>query len=569
MARNQFFHIKALPVAALLIIFFLLVLTSVSTKSPICDEAGHHIAAGYSYVKTGDFRMNPAGPPLIRILMGFPLLFLDLKIPTDHPSWSSIASTDFSYQFLYVYNKDADKIVFLSRLPMILVSTLMGLIVFLWSKRFYGYKGAVFALFLYTFSPAILANAGLAMLDTSCAFFIFLAAFRFWVYIKEKTVFNAVLCGVCFGLAQSAKLTSLILYPIFLILAAADIVLCKKETRISLSLKLFKDISVICLTGFFVLWATYFFEFKPLLKNAPDLEEKIEYIKKFSKIVPFVDKDRFSGALIYFAKNIPIPLSAYLISISGIARSVAFGDQKLFFMGRNFMGGSKIYYTVLFLIRTPLPFIILLILSVFLFRKTKRIDTISGLFLIVPIAVIFTAVSFSKLQGGIRYILPVYPFLFVLMGGLVTVNANSIVRGAKGIFYILCAWYAVSSVAAFPHYIAYFNELTGGPDGFGYRITSDADWGQDFKELKKYIDKNNIKSIKLLCFGSSSPEYYGIPYEEFQERENMSPIAGKYYAISSRFLPKIKWADQYAPIDKVAHNIFIYYIIDEKNETKK
>ncbi|MCX5666791.1 MAG: glycosyltransferase family 39 protein [Candidatus Omnitrophica bacterium] len=555
-----------LPVTVLLTMFFLLVVTSTITKSPICDEAGHHIAAGYSYVKTGDFRMNPSAPPLLRIIMGAPLLFLNLKIPMDNSSWVTINSTEFSRLFLFVYNKNADLIVFLSRLPMVLISTFLGILVFIWAKDLYGKKAGLFALLLYAFSPAILANAGLAMLDMGCALFIFMAAFQFWRYIKDKSVYNVLLCGIAFGLAQSAKFTSLVLYPLFLLLAAIDI-LQQKNNRLALTRRAIWHILLIFLTGIFVLWATYGFEFKPLLRNAPDIEEKVGYIKKIANSIPFLDGNRAANTAVYFAKNVPIPLSAYMVSFSGIAKSFTVGDQSLFFMGHALSSGSKIYYAVLYFIRTPLASLLLLFSAIFLFKRRSKIGTLGNLFLILPIILIFLAASFSKLQGGLRYILPMYPFLFVWMGGLVTAETKKI--ASRVVFYLLCFWYILASIAVYPHYLAYFNELVGGPGGFGYKITSDGDWGQDFKELKRYMDKHDISSIRLLCFGTADPAYYGIQYENPGEEELEKPIAGKYYAISSRSLSGVKWADKYKPIDKVAYNISIYHVKDGEDELKK
>jgi 4-amino-4-deoxy-L-arabinose transferase-like glycosyltransferase len=546
-----------MPVALLLAIFFLLVFTSVITKSPICDEAGHHIAAGYSYVKTGDFRMNPSAPPLLRLIMGAPLLFLDLKIPVDHPSWLTINSSEFSRQFLYVYNKNADMIVFLSRLPVIFVSILLGLFIFIWAKGLYGRAAGLLALFLYVFSPTILANAGLAMLDMGCALFIFLALFQFWRYLKDKSIYNALLCAITFGLAQSSKFTSLVLIPLFLILAAIDIIQEKKNMAASIR-HVTGHLLFIFFAGFFVLWATYGFELKPLLKNAPDIEEKIEYIKKASYAVPLIGGERLAASAVNFAKNVPIPLSAYAVSFLGVAKSVTVGDQPLFFMGNSLSSGSKIYYAVLYLIRTPLAALLLLFFAILSFKRRIRTGILTNAFLILPIIFIFGSASFSRLQGGLRYIIPLYPFLFVWISGLATVDIKRHAFIWKASFYALCIWYALSSIAAYPNYLSYFNELVGGPDGFGYKITADADWGQDLKELKKYMTKNNIKSVKLLCFGTADPAYYGIQYEDLNKEEYEKPVAGKRYAISVRYLPSVKWADKYPPLDKVANTIFIY-----------
>lgn len=550
---------KALTVFFLLFIFVATVFTSVNTKSPICDEAAHHIAAGYSYIKTHDFRITPS-PPLIRLLIGLPVVFLNPKLPLDHISWETVNSSEFNYQFLFVYNHNADQIVLFSRLLMIVLAAILGLLIFAWSRRLYGYRAGVFALFLYTFSPIILGNAGLAMLDLGCAAFIFAAVFQFYRYLKKQTFPGLVLTGILFGLAQATKITALILYAVFFIYAVAYWLQNRKGDNVSFW-TILKDLVFIWLIGIIVLWGTYFFEFKPLLKNEPDVQEKIEYIKKFSASVPFVkDKESMANNLVWLATNVPIPLSTYGISIMGFGRQIVFGEQGLYFMGRNMKNGSKIYYTVLYLIRTPLPFIVFLGSALIFFIKSIKKISLEDVFLLLPVISIFTAASFSKLQGGIRYLLPMYPFLFVWVSGIITMKIGRWAGAAKIAFYGLCIWYLLSSIMIYPDYLAYYNELVGGPDGFGYKISADADWGQDFKELKKYMDRHGIKSVKLICFGAVDPNYYGIKYENPSVGEYKKPIAGGYYAISSRFLPSVKWADAYRPADKIARNIFIYYI---------
>lgn len=547
-------------IAAILAVFFALVFFSVNSKSPICDEAGHHIAAGFSYIKTGDFRMNPSAPPLIRLIMGFPLVFLDLKLPLDHPSWSSIDSTEFSRQFLYVCNKNAGEIVSFARFPMIILSVMLGFFIFIWAKELYGQGAGLFALFLYVFSPSILANAGLAMLDMGCALLLFLSMFQLWRFIKNRTPLNLILTGACFGFAQASKYTSLALFPVFLIIMLADTARQREDRKIAVK-KTISDMAAIWLIGFFVLWGTYFFEFKPLLQNAPDIDEKAEYIKRAVKNIPFAGHERLFQSVLYFAKIVPIPLSTYFVSFGGVAKSVAAGDQKLFFMGKEVLSGDKIYYIVLYLIRTPLPSLFLLLLALLRYRRRSNKGVMANLFLILPIIVIFATASFSKLQGGLRYLLPVYPFLFVWMSGLVNrVDFKTGFTAFKALFFALCVWYFGISVFTYPHYLAYFNETVGGSDGFAYKITADADWGQDLKELKKYLDRKGIENIRLYYFGTADPAYYRIRYNTLKEEEFIFPVPGAYYAISSRYLKDVQWASELKPAARVGHTIFIYNI---------
>ena len=71
----------------------------------------------------------------------------------------------------------------------------------------------------------------------------------------------------------------------------------------------------------------------------------------------------------------------------------------------------------------------------------------------------------------------------------------------------------ISSVSIFPHYLAYFNELAGGPkNGYKFLVDSNLDWGQDLKGLKRYMDKHRIKRVWFSYFGTASPDYHGIDY---------------------------------------------------------
>ena len=92
------------------------------TTSPTSDEFSHHIANGYSYLKTWDFRMNP-GPSFPRLLVAVPLAFLGAKLPPkDDPSWVNGNSPEFAKQFFTIYNTDLDRLVFWARVPIVLLS---------------------------------------------------------------------------------------------------------------------------------------------------------------------------------------------------------------------------------------------------------------------------------------------------------------------------------------------------------------------------------------------------------------------------------------------------------------
>jgi hypothetical protein len=95
-------------------------------KSAAFDEE-YHIAAGYAYLKTGDFRMSTSHPPLVDTLSAVPLLFLDgVNLPTDHPSWAESDYFIFSDVFLWQVNENPHEIVVNGRYPIIFLGAILA-----------------------------------------------------------------------------------------------------------------------------------------------------------------------------------------------------------------------------------------------------------------------------------------------------------------------------------------------------------------------------------------------------------------------------------------------------------
>ncbi|MFC1570442.1 ArnT family glycosyltransferase [Candidatus Omnitrophota bacterium] len=546
-------------VALLLAVFMVTAVSTALKTSATCDEVAHHVASGYSYLKTADFRMNPSAPPLIREIMAAPLLLMDLKLPVDHVSWDAIDSPVFGRLFFFEYNSNAEEIIFWSRVPIILLGVFMGLLIFQWSRRIYGTNAGILALFLYAYSPAMLGNSAIAMVDIGGSFFILLAVYQYWSFLKnENKGFLAILVtGVCFGLAQASKVTSVILYPLFFVLALTQLSRVASGKVKELAKQIWYLIAIFFI-GLLILWATYGFEFKPLLVGAPDIEEKVQYIRHFLSMVPFLNSPAIIERVINYAHTVPIPLSTYAVTFLGITNQVVAGGQGVFFFGQKYLTGIRAYYVVALLIKTPITVIVLFFSSVIfaLFKKRSKVDLQTNAFLILPMAVLFVMVSFSRLQGAIRYLLPAYPFLFIWLSDIVNVRFEGRVKEilAKAALGLLLAWYVFISFTTFPHYLGYFNEIVGER---AHKVSHDSDWGQDLPALSEYLKENNIEKVKLFYFGEDSPSRCGIIYEEFTEEERISPRK-EVYAISIRWLPAVEWTETQEPTAKLGGSIFIY-----------
>jgi hypothetical protein len=221
------------------------------------------------------------------------------------------------------------------------------------------------------------------------------------------------------------------------------------------------------------------------------------------------------------------------------------------------------------------------------------------IFLLVPAGLYFLVAVTSHLNLGVRHLLPIYPFLYVLAGGLVLELARwRRTPRIVALLVIICI-IAVSSRIVFfpargmkwqtvaPQYLAYFNELAGGPaNGFKELVDSNLDWGQDLKNLKLWLDAHDIKDpICLFYFGTADPRYYqilhynppgGYFFEPQQGFDVLKP--GGLIAISATNLQGVylHQADRDAwrqilehsvLVDTVGYSIFIYKFLgfDGKN----
>lgn len=104
--------------------------------------------------------------------------------------------------------------------------------------------------------------------------------------------------------------------------------------------------------------------------------------------------------------------------------------------------------------------------------------------------IFFFVFSFSIAQLGIRYILMIFPFLFVFCSR-VTLGWTALKNRYKIFVFTLITYLLFSNLSYFPHYISYFNELLVDRK-MGYTILADSnlDWGQNWVYLEKYLQKN-------------------------------------------------------------------------------
>src|SRR3989338_2647255 len=399
----------------------------------------------------------------------------------NNPTWKN---TPHSLAYIIENGYDLNYFLFLTRLPIAFVSLLLGFYIYKWAKEIYGKRAALFALFLYGFEPSILAHGSFATTDIVAAAFIFISMYYFWEFFKYPNWKSCLISGVTLALALLSKNTALILIPlVFALLVYKYKFRIFSKVGVKFGLIFFVSI-------FIIIWTAYGFQVSSVMSQVHSPEKALDFINsKYSGVT----KDIVLGLA-----NLPLPATTYITSI-GYNIWHSSSGQGNYFLGEIGTHSKWYYFPVAFLIKTPIPLLIVLFIAVafLLFNKKRKVDE---KFLILPAIVYLLFLMFMlSLYIGIRHLLPIYPFLFVIMGGIIY-RAKFLKR--RRIFNIiilaLCIWYIAESLTVFPHDLSYFNEFVGTENAWKLFADTDVDWGQDVKELGKYMSKNNIKTINFV-----------------------------------------------------------------------
>jgi hypothetical protein len=565
-----------LPTWAIFLLFcFLLslqVVLSVRQESATFDEPAN-LASAYVELKFGDHWLFPENLPFVKLLAGLPLLFVDVGVPRAVPP--QINAWSFGRKFLYEAN-DGDALLSLGRVALLPLSLFLGCVIFMWSKELFGRTAGLFAFFLYAFEPNILAHSGLVTTDLAVTCFIFMLVYGLHRVAHQVSLSRVLLPTIAFGLGTVTKFSIL---PVILIMLLLGLTVSFSSQPLDIRIKGLPQRKVLRwdgklitlllvflfmgLVAYGLIWAAYGFTYEAFAVRG------IASPKLWGKALP---QQLFLQKALLWARDTKVLPEAYLYGLSDLlGRS---GGRVGFLMGEIRTGGWWYYFIVTFLIKTPVPLLLLVGLALLLLRERWRAEPVRAAFLLLPVLAYFGSISAAGWNVGHRHLLPIYPFLFVLVSALIpwALQQRPVIKAGVA---ALSAWYLVSSVAIFPHYLAYFNELAGGPgNGYKYLVDSNLDWGQDLKGLKRYMDAHRIPRIWLSYFGTASPEYYGISYNylpsfvEFDPKYQQVPTP--FVAISATNLQGVYFpsigldADFFKnfrgrqPVSKIGYSIFIY-----------
>lgn len=476
MDRQRPTHV-ALVLVAFAVVFIGLTASTYRRESATVDEP-QHLVVGYTAWVLKDYRIDPLHPPFLRMWNALPLLAMrDVHLNTNTASWARLRAWDFCHQFMYVDN-DGDRLLNRARFMSVLLGLLLGALVFSWGRELFGFWTATIVLGLYCLEPNILANFGLVTTDPGVTCFIFGTVYFLWRTAQRLTALNLIGLVAFFSLSQVGKFTALVLGPITLALLVIHA--CRTNiwpgtinglgalTRRHRLLVAFGIVFLLALASYFAIWACYRFQYAPAppggglerIVSGPTAHRSIPTL---SSVTDWIDRHRL------------LP-NTYA---QGFALGQAMAQTRTaYLLGRISHTGWWYYFPVALLVKTPISLIVLFVAGLVLCAWDRSKFWQNDLFILLPIGTYLGSVMTMKIDIGVRHVLPVYPFALLIAGRAAASILASRHKLLLAVLATLCMLQVGEVASVYPHYLAFFNRLVGGPKN-GYKYLSDSNlyWG--------------------------------------------------------------------------------------------
>lgn len=556
--RNLIKYQEYISVTCLLLLFFILGFTSMINKSPAFDETVH-LTGGYTALTEKDYRINPENGILPQVWAAIPLIFDSSIIPPDKSDkfWRKSSNWNIAGKFLFKSGNNVDRMFLLSRIMILIAACGTGIAVYFASRQLWGKSGAIISLALFVLSPTLLAHSRFITSDLFSTMFFFLSLWCFQMLLSKFSLFRLTAMSICIACLFLSKMSAPMIIPMILIL-----ICIRLYRRKPLKVKYFKKsfmireqwkqalvfLGSLVFAGFITfvaIWGVFGFRYKMFSdEKGQDLLDK-----RWEKIIT-------EGAdplkAVSTARNLKLLPEAYLYGFGHVLHESKIRHS--FLNGNYSPTGWWYFFPCAFILKTPLPVLLLLFLGIIslLLNKSKartiiKLKNSSYLFVLIFVYFIFSLST--NLNIGHRHLLVIYPPIFVIAGCTATLLGKSTFR--KMVICVIFGILLLENLLIYPDYLTYFTPLSGGPsEGYKHLVDSSLDWGQELKGLKRWIDKNNIPDDKIYIsyFGSTDLTGYGLSQKRLlccfeQNTPEVFPLKEGVYFISATMLQMVYYPE--------------------------
>jgi hypothetical protein len=479
------------------------------------------------------------GSPVQIPPLGDPLIYWQCPAvyPMDNWYFTPVPEEQmFGKVLLYGEENNGDAMLLAGRVMAIIQALFVGGMIFFWARHATGQMApAVMALALWCFNPTALAYGHLIKNDIGVTLGIILSLYLFTRFIESPSGRSASLWGMATGFSLTMKLTTLLLGPVFLV----ALLIAWSRSRPNAG-KLMKLAGAFVGSGWLVTVLILF----PWAAPAPE---------------PTILDRSFFELPRWFTVLRPVLVPAELFKSIAQAFGHSQGGTESYLLGQWKQGGWWYYFPVAFLLKSSVAFVLLAGWALALFGKHIRSTRPSEWVLWIGAGGYLLLAMTSGINIGVRHLLPMVALLCVAIGCAFGRVRN---RPGKVAWVTLAGWQTGVALLAFPLYLQFFSELTGGgAQGHRYLLDSNFDWGQDARRLKQYLEANKIGHIYLDYYGNQfSTEFHKITNTRVTAETARQIHQGTLVVSASQLMrPEWNWLRQSRqPSARVAHTLFVY-----------
>jgi hypothetical protein len=494
--------------AIVVVLIFLAQCVFAARKDSVSWDESQHLYSGWLSWKQADFGFNPEVPPLVKMWCAIPLLHRD----TVQPAYigGSFKKEGFVLGQRFLAANGIDRTLIPARLMATIPSALLAITIFVAALEMYGQTAALLALVLFCFDPNFLAHGAFVTTDIGASFTLLLAIYLFYRVLKAPTAARVVWLGVAVGMTLTAKFTGIFVVPMMVVISLLDLWNRRDagsaEKGGANGRQLTMVVAAVSAIGLFFVWAIYRFRFSARPGNLTLDPATNQYMQELASPL--------SRSVMLWATRHHLLPEAYLYGLADTKISAASLPSYLF--GHLTHQASRWYYPAALTIKSTLPFLILLVVTIVaLVSRRWRIGR-EAIVLMVPPAVLFVIASSSDIGIGFRHLLPIFPMLYILIAGCATHLVNRNRRLAYGLG-ALVLWQIGSAEFARPGLVAYANEAWGGPTKTHLYLTdSNTDWGQQLRYVKTYLEEHPDEPCYFAYFEQGPVDFrdYGVRCQE-------------------------------------------------------
>jgi 4-amino-4-deoxy-L-arabinose transferase-like glycosyltransferase len=513
-------------------------------ESVTIDEVAH-VGAGVSYLQKLDLRLNEEHPPLPKILAALPLVLRGAHADYSHISWTISEKFFPAYAGQWVFgawllNKwnHASSTLAWARTPMLLLTLLLGWLLYAYARRLGGDWGGLLCLTVFVSTPAFLAFGPLVHTDVPVTLFSLVTLWCFAEVWQNPNRKNALLFGLSLAGALLSKFTAGILLFAFVAFALSTRwrpvpgqPLAKPEARAWRRLRWRATLQGILCAALTV----YVFYFVFSLNQTTDVLYRLGH-----------------GPAAIPLRRLLMPPWLYL---RGVAMVLITGNRPTFILGHTYPHGVWFYFPVLFVLKSALGFLGLLALApaLDLWLKLKRRDdanapvipaelTIHWRVLWVSLVVFTAFCMLGRLDISIRHFSVPLILIILMLAPLprllqrlreIAPTPTRFVGAAAAVLALSCLFTAAH---AYPYYFPYINSFSFGHPAYALVNDSNLDWNQSLPEVKRFADQHALQKLNLDEWGFNDPTLI-VPQSQVWDCQSPAPAdAGQWAIVSANMI---------------------------------